>query len=516
MPYAENVESTQPPNVPKDERELLAVRGRVKYIALDRNQLRWETLDLERLIAEDHPARIIWQVSGQLDLDGFEAGHKNWEGNAGRPCWPARALVSVWVYSYTMGVASARAIERMMGYEPGLRWLAANETINYHTLADFRVGHKEALEELFAQFLALLDEAGVVDLRTLLQDGTKVKAVAGKGSMHRRKTLEKRLRQARQAVRALDQQATTEQAMDARRQAAQARAAKEALARAEAALEKLRQREVVAAAKQKPDLRVSDSEPEAGKMKHPDGGWSPSYNVQITTEIQSRIIVGVGVTTAANDTQELMPALERAEQNCGELPQTILADNGYATRGNVEQTSAQEIELVAPWKEDSSREAGACACHGIAAEFAPSAFRSQYGGKSLKCPAGKSLVVIEERIHHGLPKKVYQARASDCRRCRFRKQCCGKSGESRRIERVVESPAMKRYLARMKRPEIRQLYRKRSEIAEFPHMWFKGVTGWKRFSVRGVIKTGIEALWIALSYNVAQWIRLRQAVAVAV
>jgi transposase len=491
------------------------VNQRIKYIPLDRCQIRWESLDVENLIPADHPARVIWEVSGRMDLSRFEAEHTTWEGAAGRPCWPARVLVSIWVYSYSLGVASSRAIERMMGDEPGLRWLAATEVINYHTLADFRVGHKEALEQVFVQFLALLDEAGVVDLRTLLQDGTKVKAVAGTGSMRRRKTLEKRLRQARQAVRELDRQAEGDEAVDARQQAARERAAKEALKRAEAALEKLQQREAVTAPSQQGDLRVSLSEPEAGKMKQPDGGWGPSYNVQITTEAQSGMIVGVGVTTAANDTQELMPALERAEANCGELPETIIADNGYATRSNVEETTAQGVALVSPWKEDSSREAGACARNGIESEFAPSVFRPQYGGKSLKCPTGKVLVVIQEKIHHGLPTKVYQARRSDCSRCRHRKACCGASGEPRRVQRVVESPAMKQYLGRMKRPEIRKLYKKRSQIAEFPHMWAKAVKGWRRFSVRGLIKAGIEALWVALAYNVTQWTRLRQAAAAA-
>lgn len=118
-----------------------------------------------------------------------------------------------------------------MSHEPGLRWLAANEEINYHTLAGFRVGHQEALEEMFAQVLALLETAGVVNLKTLLQDGTKVRAVAGRSSLHRRKTLEHRLRQARRVVRKLDEQAAGEEAMDERRSAAQRRAAEEAMRR---------------------------------------------------------------------------------------------------------------------------------------------------------------------------------------------------------------------------------------------------------------------------------------------
>jgi transposase len=86
---------------------------RIKTIYLDRSQMRWLPLDLESLIDEQHPARIIWELSGQFDLRRFEEGIKTREGAAGRPCWPARLLVSVWVYGYTLGVASARALERM-------------------------------------------------------------------------------------------------------------------------------------------------------------------------------------------------------------------------------------------------------------------------------------------------------------------------------------------------------------------------------------------------------------------
>ena len=70
---------------------------------LDRAQARWEALDLESLIAEDHAARTIWKLCGQFDLSRFDEQTKTREGEAGRPCWPAQLLVSVWVYGYTMG-----------------------------------------------------------------------------------------------------------------------------------------------------------------------------------------------------------------------------------------------------------------------------------------------------------------------------------------------------------------------------------------------------------------------------
>ena len=187
------------------------LQANIKYQVIDRRQVRWEQLDIEELIPRNHAARVIWEVSGKFDFNRFEVSKKTREEEAGRPCWSPRLLASIWIYSYSLGVASARAIERMMGHEPGLRWLAGTEVINHHTLSDFRVGDQEGLEGLFAQFLAMLETAGVVDFRTMLVDGTKVKAVAGRASLHRRNTLEKRLRQARKVMRELERRAAAAQ-----------------------------------------------------------------------------------------------------------------------------------------------------------------------------------------------------------------------------------------------------------------------------------------------------------------
>ena len=455
---------------------------------------------------------MIWELAGTVDLTAFENGYKSEEGRPGRACWPPQLLVSLWIYAYSIGTASARAIERLMQQEPGMRWLGGDEVVNYHTLADFRVGHGEALQELFVQFLVLLDIEGVVDLTTILHDGTKVQAVAGRRSYHRRQTLEKRTRQARKVLKELDRRAEQEgEAQDARRAAAQRRAASECVQRMQAVMKRLKKIEAETSASEQGKVRVSESEPEARKMKHADGAFALSYNVQVSTEAKSRMIVGIAVTTAANDIGQLLPALERVEQNCGQLPERVIADNGYVSRQVVEQTSAQQVELIAPWKDEQSREAGACKTNGIDPEFAPSRFQPQRDGRSLLCPAGKTLVVIGQHSHHGQRKEIFEAQESDCSNCAFQLGCCGNKGGPRKVERVVESAAMRQYMARMKKPWAKALYKKRCEIAEFPHMWAKAVKKWTRFSVRGQVKAGIEALWVAFAYNVTQWIAIRRA-----
>jgi hypothetical protein len=41
-----------------------------RYEAINREQLCWRMVDVERLIGEDHAARAIWEFVGQLDLSG--------------------------------------------------------------------------------------------------------------------------------------------------------------------------------------------------------------------------------------------------------------------------------------------------------------------------------------------------------------------------------------------------------------------------------------------------------------
>ncbi len=169
----------------------------------------------------------------------------------------------------------------------------------------------------------------MVNLKTILQDGTKMRAVAGKSSLHRRPTLEKRLRAARKVVKKLDREAAeAQEKMDERRQAAQQRAAREAVARAEAALKELAKREARAARSKRADLRVSDSEPEARKMKDNEGGFHPGYNMQVSSEAQSRMIVAVAVSSDINDLHQLIPALERIEESGLKTPQTSLPTTG--------------------------------------------------------------------------------------------------------------------------------------------------------------------------------------------
>jgi hypothetical protein len=67
---------------------------------INRQQMVLHTVDVERLIAEDHPARAIWELAGRLNLDAFYAPIRSLEGSAGRSAFDPRLLICLWIYAY--------------------------------------------------------------------------------------------------------------------------------------------------------------------------------------------------------------------------------------------------------------------------------------------------------------------------------------------------------------------------------------------------------------------------------
>src|SRR3954453_7627743 len=100
---------------------------------------------------------------------------------------------------HTAAVSVSRErIARRCEYEPAFQWLTGLGVINHHTLSDFRIEHREALDELFTQVLAVLSAENLITLERVMHDGTKIYANAGKSSFCTKKRIEAQLKIARE------------------------------------------------------------------------------------------------------------------------------------------------------------------------------------------------------------------------------------------------------------------------------------------------------------------------------
>jgi len=326
-----------------------------------RDQIELRAVDLESLIGADHPVRVIWGYVERLDLSAIEDAIKVREGTPGHPAIAPRLLLALWLYATSQGVGSARALAKQCEGDDAYRWLCGGVSVNYHTLADFRVAHPALLDELLIGHVASLAAAGVVDLDVLGQDGIKVRASAGASSFRRRPSLRKALKKARRLVERLKRESDGDpDASNRRIKAAQERAAAEQVARIEDAFAKQAELEVERARRKKRNAnqtkkqgepRASTTDADARVMKMADGGFRPAYNLQIASAVEQQIVVAVDVETKGSDHGCLRPMLERIKARLRRWPRRYLADGGFLKNSDIEwaaQTANGAIKVYCP------------------------------------------------------------------------------------------------------------------------------------------------------------------------
>jgi hypothetical protein len=385
------------------------------------------------------------------------------------------------------------------------------QPISHRTLAGFRSAHKEALDDLFVQVVGMLSAEGLITMERVTLDGTKIKANASGNTFRRKEKIEAHLALAREQVQKMNEQAADEEKVSARRAAAQRRAARQRTSRLEAAL---REVERLQQGKRHDEFtaRASTTDPEAHVMRNGEGGTVPSYNVQLVTDTTHGLVVNVEATTDAIDYRQVDGALKRCEEKLGILPAQLVADGDYTNHTSVQATANAGVDFYGSWHDSwkpSERDA-----HGRCGNFISSAFPYDAARDVYTCPAGNLLTLLTIREQEsGVRTIVYRASKTACRRCALRDQCGPKKqrpGWARSISRNEDSPASAAFKAKMETEAAKQIYRQRSQIAEFPHAWLKERCGLRQFRCRGKLKTSMEATWACLSYNLIRWFSIRR------
>jgi transposase len=332
---------------------------RPRFCRPDRNQLDPHPRLLDELVAPDHAVRAVWDFVLQMDLAALEADYRAVEHHPGRPPIDVRLLVALWLYATLEGVASAHRLNRLCTRDDPFKWLCGGVSVNYHTLSDFRTEHADWLGEQVVWSVAVLRSEGLVDLNRVGQDGLRVRASAGASSFRREARLAEAHQEAQQHWEALQAELQADPGARSRRQRkAQERAARERVQRLQHARQEWRTLEASREKRHKGDgakTRVSSTDPESRKMKMPDGGYRPAYNVQFATTLDTLVVVGVDVTNAGTDAGQLAPMVAQIAQDCGAPPQECYVDGGFVSQDDITEVSAQGVVVYAPIKEEAKK-----------------------------------------------------------------------------------------------------------------------------------------------------------------
>jgi len=314
---------------------------------------------LDDLLSSDHRARQVWAYIESCDLTALYDGIRAVEGGSGRAAIDPAILMALWLYATLEGVGSARLLERECRSDAAYRWICGGVGVNYHTLADFRVGSGALLDELLTRSMAALVHAKIVDLSCLGVDGVRVRASAGASSFRSQSRLSQLHDLAGKKVEALKQELSTDPAGGSRRaterklrEAAERQQRIEAAQKAAEAIEAERAQEAVKQRRRKPKkgkpTRGSTTDAQARVMAMADGGYRPAYNLQFKTDPKTGCVVGIEATNKASDSGQLGTAADEIERRYGVQPKRVLADGGYANKHDIEALHARGIGVFCP------------------------------------------------------------------------------------------------------------------------------------------------------------------------
>lgn len=341
--------------------------GEVRLRKPERRQMGWVSQCPDDLVSPTHGVRTVAAVVEKLDVSAFAEEIGAREGVAGRDATDPALLVGLWLYACIRGIGSARELARRCEECLPFRWLCGGVSVNHRMLSEFRTAHEEKLDALFTQIIATLVDKGLVVASRISQDGVRVRVSAGGSSFHREARLRELLAESKKHVEEVKQQLEQPEQLGMRRlknKARQRRAAQEQQQRVEQALAQLpelaqRQQQRAERAGAGPygekirnrELRVSTSDPEARVMKMPNGGYSPAYNIQLATDVESRVIVGVAVSNQGSDANGLSEAMRaQVERRSGKRVRQHLLDGGYLHYEDIERAHQQGVELYVPPK----------------------------------------------------------------------------------------------------------------------------------------------------------------------
>jgi transposase len=362
LPLFNSDDLPEPPTPSQVAQSVTAGKPRLRVPIRDQIEVRWASLD--DLLEADHPVRIVWAAVCALDLKSWLSEIKAVERHVGRDATDPRLLVALWTFATLKGIGSARELDRLCCECLPYQWLCGGVSVNYHMLSDFRSQGGQKWDELLTQIVGVLLDADLVKMVRVAQDGMKVRASAGKSSFRRQGRLEECLAEARQQVETLRQLAEEDgEELNRRQHAARKRAANERQQRIEEAMrqreELQRQKEATAKwnGRKADEARASTTDPEARTMKFADGGYRPGYNVQFATDTESGVIVGVEVTNAGNDSEQLPPMLDQLNDRYERVPDIALVDGGFATINTIEQADDRGCTVYAPLKDEEKQRA---------------------------------------------------------------------------------------------------------------------------------------------------------------
>jgi transposase len=475
----------------------------------DENAVEWKRIDGD--LDQEHKARWVDAMVTKLDLSPLVATYAGVGSRAHRP----DLMLKIVLYEICEGRLSPAQWYRDTRENLPVQWLAFGIRPGRSRFYQFEQRLDEVVDELNGQLLALGIEWQLTTATRAALDGSLVAANATRRQLLKETTLQGRTAQLTAAIED-DRYGITRAVVQPCRpvythpawMATTVRGRRQQLTQYQQACEKMQklqarnQERPASQRKPRKEIRLSVADLEAPLGLDKENVYRPLYNVQLSQDLESPLILAYDVFAQTNDNGTVQPMLDRHVQLTGVLPKQMLADAGYATALEVAAFVSAGVELYAPFRENSSTAGKAKPPK----QFPKQAFTWLPEEEVYLCPAGQRLTAYRtehKRQSGGRQLEVIQYRCDPvhCRACPQQDQCTETPAKGRTVKRSEHDDLIDQLRARMATAEAKWLYRLRKQTVELSYADLKQHRRFRRLNGRGLRRARTQIGLLVLAHN---------------
>lgn len=477
---------------------------------------------LEDLIPEDHICYFIDEIVDSIDFSSIEA---RYEG-PGHPAYHPKIIIKLLITGMIDGVRSSRKIAKNVRENVVYMFLAGKLKPDFRTISDFRKNNQELIKFCFKEVVSIAKQLDMVGLESLCIDGSKIKANASTG---RTLTKEELLFIdgfiKNEISKGIEEDLTEDELYGEDKSGYETLKLREKIeetnlkSRNGKLLRKIlrdflegdevkreRIKETIDKAKSQIDQDSVDSvsltDPESRFMKNKKGYTEYSYNPQITVDSKYGIILANDVVQQCTDKEQLIPQIEKCEENVGKLPEgtKINADNGYYKTDNLRYLSDRKLDGYIPDNLSSQRLKGKIIEKN---PFGKESFVYDPAKDEFICPANERITFRYSYFDRSRKSnvRIYKSKRSDCENCKYYDQCV----KNKKGVRIIKSPGFEietKIMADKFESEAgREEYKIRARTVERVYGDIKQNMGFREFRTRGTNKVEMEYNLVSTAYN---------------
>jgi len=439
---------------------------------------------LSELIKEDDLVFLITEVVELLDLEPLY----NKYSSLGRHAYHPAILLSVLFYSYSQGVFSSRKIAERLCYDVRFMYLTGMQIPDFRTISDFRKDNIDLLKSYFVAIVRLCQEIGMVPLRFVAIDGSKIHASASVKQSKDREALSKQLAEVEARIAELlayAQQIDSEEEDNAVPSSPAGIQLKD--------MRQLRDRLKAAKAKLDNDsnqTRVNLTDVDSRDHRR----QGPSYNCQIAVDDKAMIIVAADVVSDPTDTGQLIPMIEQVEANTESegQPKQIVTDSGYESGAALKELagSTHIDAYIASQRQDQHERLPK-------PPFDKYSFNYDPVMQRCTCPQGLPMKVKMQYVENGV--KHTRFIGSGCLSCSVKNLCT--RARYRTVRFTDADPMLQKMRSKSESYRGKAAMRKRRQTVEPVFGTLKEHLGFRRFKLRGFAKVKGEFALLCCAYN---------------